>query len=138
MALADKVIDENGHALMTDFGAFYPTGHMVVAFREAVDAQRVLRSLLGLGTAFEGSFYLSASQMTKLAEQNLAEAGIVANWGTSLTTLQSFLDAAKEGASFLILKAPDDQITEQAMQVIRKVPFLLAERYHVLAIETMK
>jgi hypothetical protein len=138
MALADKVINENGHALMRDFGAFYPTGHMVVAFREQVDAQRVLRSLQGLGAAFEGSFYLSALQMTKLAEQNLAEAGIIANLGTSLTTLQSFLDAAKGGASFLILTVPDDHITEQAMQAIRKVPFLLAERYHLLAIETMK
>jgi hypothetical protein len=138
MAQLDQLIDDNGHALMRDFGAFYPTGHMVVAFREVVDAQRVLRSLLGLGAAFEGSFYLSALQMTKLAEQNLAEAGVIANLGTSLTTLQSLLDAAKAGASFLILKAPDDHITEQAMQVIRRVPFLLAERYHLLAIETMK
>ncbi len=138
MVPADKLIDDNGHALMTDFGAFYPTGHMVVAFRDQPHAQQVLQMLLGLGAAFEGSFYMSASQMTQLAEQNLAEAGIIATLGTSLTTVQNFLNAAKGGASFLILTTPDDLLAERAMQAVRKVPFLLAERYHELAIESMK
>jgi hypothetical protein len=138
MVLANKVIDENGQALMTDFGSFYPTDHLVVAFHEEKDARQVLGSLLDLGEAFVGSFYMSASQMVHFAEQNLAEAGIVATLGTSLTNVQSFLDAARDGASFLILTTPDDETAEQAMQAIRHVPFLLAERYHLLAIETMK
>jgi hypothetical protein len=138
MVLANKVIDENGQALMTDFGPFYPTGHLVAAFHEAEDAHRVLQTLLNIGEAFAGSFYMSASQMTHFAKQNLADAGVIAALGTSLTTVQSFLDAAKNGASFLILTTPDDETAEQAMQTIRQTPFLLAERYHLLAIETMK
>jgi hypothetical protein len=138
MVLANKVIDKNGQALMTDFGSFYPTGHLVVAFKEEEDAHQVLQSLSRLGETFAGSFYMPASQMAHFAEQNLADAGFVATLGTSLTNVQSFLDAARDGASFLILTTPDDETTEQAMQAIRQVPFLLAERYHILAIETMK
>ena len=133
----NKVIDENGHALMKDFGAFYPTGHLVVAFNEARDAQQVLQSLRGLGTAFDGSVYLSAQQMERLAEHNLAEAGVIASMGTSLTTVQAFLDVAKQGASFLILPTADDETTQQAMDAIHRVPFMLAQRYHSLAIEDM-
>ena len=137
MKQANKVIDENGHALMKDFGAFYPTGHLVVAFKEDRDAQQVLLALRGLGAAFVDSLYLSAQQMEKLAERNLAEAGVIASLGTSLTTVQSFLDAARQGASFLILTTPDDQTTQLAMDAIHRVPFLLAQRYHILAIEQM-
>ena len=132
-----KVIDENGHALMKDFGAFYPTGHLVAAFKEARDAEQVLSELRGLGAAFIDSLYLSAQQMEQLAEHNLAEAGVIASLGTSLTTVQSFLDAARQGASFLILTTPDDHTSQQAMDAIHRVPFLMAQRYHLLAIEQM-
>ncbi len=137
MQKPSNVIDENGHALMKDFGAFYPTGHLVVAFNEERDAQQVLQALRGLGDAFVDSLYLSSRQMAELAVQNLAEAGVIASLGTSLTTVQSFLDAARQGASFLILTTPDDQTAHQAMDAVRRVPFLLAQRYHVLAIEQM-
>ena len=131
------VIDENGHALMKDFGAFYPTGHLVVAFKEERDAQQVLQALRGLGDGFVDSLYLSAQQMEQLAEHNLAEAGVIASLGTSLTTVQSFLNAARQGATFLILTTPDDQTTQTAMDAVHRVPFLLAQRYHILAIEQM-
>ena len=137
MSQPNKIIDENGHALMKDFGAFYPTGHLVVAFNEERDAQHVLQSLRAQAPVFAGSLYLSAQQMERLAVHNLAEAGVIASMGTSLTTVQAFLDVARQGASFLVLTTPDDQTTQQAMDEIHRVPFMLAQRYHSLAIEDM-
>ncbi len=137
MDTPNKVIDENGHALMKDFGAFYPTDHTVVAFNKEADAQEVLLALRGLGDAFAGSFYLSAGQMVQLAEHNLTEVGVIASMGTSVTTVQAFLDVARKGASFLILTTPDDQTAQQVMDAIHRVPFMLAQRYHALAIEDL-
>lgn len=137
MQQASKVIDERGHALMKDFGAFYPTGHLVVAFKNESDAQQVMKELRSSGAAFADSIHLSATQMVTLAEHNLTEVGVIASMGTSVTTVQTFLDAARQGAAFLILTTPDDQTTEQAMQAVRRVPFILAQRYHHLAIEEM-
>ena len=137
MQQASKIIDEQGYALMKDFGAFYPTGHLVVAFNNADDAHKVLTDLRASGAAFSDSIYLSALQMVTLAEHNLTEVGVIASMGTSVTTVQSFLDAARQGAAFLILTTPDDQTTDQAMQAVRRVPFKLAQRYHALAIEDM-
>ena len=137
MVLANQVIEENGQPLLMELGSFYPTGHLVVAFHQEEDAHQVLKSLLGTGDTFVGSFYMSASQMADFAKKNLIEANILAALGTSLTNVQAFLDAARDGASFLIITTPDDETTERAMQRIRQVPFLLAERYHLLAIETM-
>lgn len=137
MQQASKIIDEQGYALMKDFGAFYPTGHLVVAFKNESDAQLVLEELRAPGAAFADSLHLSAVQMVTLAEHNLTEVGVIASMGTSVTTVQSFLDAARQGAAFLILTTPDDPSAEQAMQSVRRVPFLLARRYRKLAIEDM-
>lgn len=137
MDAANKVMDEHGHALMRDFGAFYPTGHLVVAFEQKSDADQVLHELQAQGTAFAESIRYSPEGMAEFAEKNLAEAGIIASLGSSLTMVESFRDAARDGASFLILPTPDDPTAQRAMEAIRRVPFLLAHRYHTLAIEDM-
>jgi len=123
--------------LHRDFGAFFPSGHMVVGFHEAQDAQRVVQELEELGPRPLDALQLSPQEMVEFAEKNLHEAGFIANLGTSLTTVQAFLDAAKAGATFLILPTPDDKTAERVSEVIHHVPFVLAERYHHWVIETV-
>ncbi len=121
--------------LHKDFGAFFPTGHMVVAFQQPQDAHQVVHELEALGRV--EALELSPQEMADFAEKNLHEAGFIANLGSSLTTVQAFLDAARAGATFLILPTPDSQTAEHVSQAIHHVPFVLAERYHRLVIETV-
>jgi 2-keto-3-deoxy-6-phosphogluconate aldolase len=121
--------------LHKDFGAFFPTGHMVVAFQQPQDAHQVMHELEASGRV--EVLELSPQEMADFAEKNLHEAGFIANMGTSLATVQSFLDAARAGATFLILPTPDSQTAEHVSQAIHHVPFVLAERYHRLVIETV-
>jgi hypothetical protein len=48
------------------------------------------------------------------------------------------MDIAWQGASFIILATPDDQTMQQVMDAIHRVPFMLAQRHHALAIEEVK
>jgi len=121
--------------LHKDFGAFFPTGHMVVAFQQPQDARQVVHELEESGRL--DALELSPQEMADFAEKNLHEAGFIANLGSSLTTVQSFLDAARAGATFLILPTPDQGAAERVSQAIHHVPFVLAERYHRLVIETV-
>lgn len=121
--------------LHKDFGAFFPTGHMVVAFQQPQDAHQVVHELEASGRA--EVLELSPQEMADFAEKNLHQAGFIANLGTSLATVQSFLDAARAGATFLILPTPDSRTAEHVSQAIHHVPFVLAERYHRLVIETV-
>ncbi|MBI2746097.1 MAG: hypothetical protein HYX45_10985 [Burkholderiales bacterium] len=121
--------------LHKDFGAFFPTGHMVVAFQQPQDAHQVVHELEASGRL--EVLELSPQEMADFAEKNLHEAGFIANMGTSLATVQSFLDAARAGATFLILPTPDSLAAEHVSQAIHHVPFVLAERYHRLVIETV-
>lgn len=129
-----KTLDE----LKKDFGAFYPTGYMVVGFNDPADAKMVLQDLMEQGQKSGEGMELSSQQMIDFAERNLAEAGVIANLGTSLTTVQAFLDAAKKGAHFLIIPTLDEPAAERVSAAIHRVPFVLAERYHQLAIETVR
>jgi hypothetical protein len=51
--------------------------------------------------------------------------------------IEQHLEAAKEGSSFLVIYAPDNVSSDRAMNVIRRVPFEFAHRYHRLAIEEL-
>jgi len=121
--------------LHKDFGAFFPTGHMVVAFQQPQDAHQVVHELEELGRV--EALELSPQEMAYFAEKNLHQAGFIANMGTSLATVQAFLDAARAGATFLIFPTPDNGAAERVSQAIHHVPFVLAERYHRLVIETV-
>lgn len=120
-----------------DFGAFYPTGHMVVAFQDEADAIKVLNELKSQGQAFADTTMISSQLMIDFAQKNLSEAGFIAELGSSVSTVQRFLDAARQGATFLIIATPSDEAAERVSVAIHHVPFVLAERYHVLAIETV-
>lgn len=138
MQVADRFMDKAGHALMRDFGAFYPTGHTVVAFQEQQEAEQVLRELQALGGPFAESVEYSPAQMAEFAEHNLLETGVIASLGTSVTTVRSYLEAARHGATFLIVPTPSDTAAEQMMETVHHVPsFILAQRYRRFAIEEM-
>lgn len=123
--------------LKRDFGAFYPTDHMVVGFRVQMDAERVLQYLAKQGAPQPAPIELSAQEMIEFAEKNMQEASAMANIGACLSTLQVFLDAAKEGVYFLVIPTPDDAAAGRVTQAIYRVPFVLAERYYWLAIATV-
>ncbi len=126
-----KTLDE----LEKDFGAFYPRGYMVVAFGAYQNAKSVQADLKARAAVFDGTLAVTPQEMIDFAETNIAQAGVIANLGTSLTTIQNFLNAARTGSHFLVIPTPDDAAAAAATDAIGRVSHGLAQRYHLLAIE---
>ena len=126
-----KTLDE----MEKDFGAFYPRGHMVVAFGTDQNAKLVLADLQTHTPLFDETVSVTPREMIDFAEINITEAGVIANMGTSLTTVQNFLNAARTGSHFLVIPTPDDETASTVTEAISRVPHGLAQRYHLLAIE---
>ncbi len=120
-----------------DFGAFYPAGYMVVGFRVQMDAKRVLQTLAKQGHQPDGFIELTSQQMVDFAEPNMPGAGVPRHLDNSLTSLQRFIDAAQEDVYFLILPTPDDAAAARATAAIHRVPFMLTERYHPVALSAV-
>lgn len=130
---------EPGNQFPTNFGIFYPTGYIVAAFANKEDAQRVQRDLMSGGYEPYDCVLRTSEEVAAKAQRNLDEnTGFLARLGKSDEAVQIHLDAAKEGATFLRIYAPGDTDATRAMNVIRRVPFEFAHRYHRLAIEELK
>jgi hypothetical protein len=126
-------------AQMKQFGIFYPLGYLVVAFPEQKDAQQVQRDLMTGGYDRADCELYTSEEVAAAAERNLAEnTGFLARLGWADEAVQAHLDAAKQGSAFLLIYAPGDTDTARAMNVIRRVPFEFAHRYHRFVIEELK
>lgn len=132
-----KVVDEEGNLLMTDFGAFYPIGYIVVAFEKYEDAEHVCQELRGGGRDEQNCNLHTAEKVAEAAQKNIDDTGFMARLGKSIAAVKKDLEAAKNGATFLLVYAPKDDDAEQAMNVIRRRQYIHAHRYHRLAIEDL-
>ncbi len=133
-----KPANEPQNPFATDFGIFYPIGHLVVAFPDKEYAQQVQRDLMTGGYEPYDCILRTCEEVAAKAQRNLDEnTGFLARLGKSDEAVQIHLDAAKRGAVFLLIYAPGDTDAARAMNVIRRVTFEFAHRYHRLAIEEM-
>lgn len=124
---------------LTDFGVFHPRGHLVVAFSRHEDAAKVRQDLLTGGYDPADCVLATAEQVAEGARKNLQDhTGFLATLGKSDEAVAKHLEAAKQGHTFLMMYAPGDLESERAMNVVRRVPFSFAHRYHRFAIQVMK
>ena len=133
-----EVKDQTLHELQeqgTDLGNFYPTHHIVLAFDNASQSKQAREGLEAVG--FKEIRAFTDQQMQSASQHGLDTAGVIAAMGSSLKMVELHNRLAKEGCHFLMVKAPSDDDTERLMQVIRKNPFRLAQKYHRLVIQTL-
>ena len=123
--------------LPTDFGIFYPTGWIILAFEDKAAAERVQHDLSTGGYDAKDAVLLSASDVIPSAKGQLENADWLARLGKADEMVQTHLNAAKGGSTFLLVYAPTDGEAERVMNVARRVPFQFAHRYRRFAIETL-
>lgn len=119
-------------------GAFYPTGHSLVMFPAADDAKSVARQLEERGFAADAVYFLPPeivlSQITPTtsgADDPLPSAG------TEGATVRAYTKLAREGHAALLVKTDDEDVAERLMEVVRTVPYSIAQRYRMLVIEDL-
>jgi hypothetical protein len=122
----------------TSFGLFYPVGYLVVGFRSREDALGVQRDLMTGGYESDDCAFFSCKEVAEAARKNLDDGSFLPRLGAADKVIEKHLEAAEEGSSFLVIYAPDKVSFDRAMNVIRRVPFEFAHRYHRLAIEELK
>lgn len=124
----------------TDLGGmFYPTGYIVAAFPGEDQAKAAQKALQQGGVSAEDCRLIEGGTYASMARKELAEnTGFLARLGKSDDIVRRSLEAAENGAAFLLIHAPDDDDAARAMQTIEQVPREFAYRYHSLAIEELK
>jgi hypothetical protein len=67
----------------------------------------------------------------------LQNASDLAGFGYEVSLMRRYQELAKEGASWLIVFAPDDDKASRVAEVARSHGALIAEKYHRLVVEDL-
>jgi hypothetical protein len=121
----------------SEFGVFYPKHYLLAVFPNLPDADRAKQELTRAGRLEEEVISVSGEEVVQFAEEHMRKDGL---WGLLMTKLSrgigteaSYADkdlaAAKNGAAFLAVHCPTEDLKTEAWNLLEpRCP--LAARYY--------
>jgi hypothetical protein len=119
------------------FGAFKPVGHVVVAMPDDQRAANAVRALRAAGFEAEDILEYTAAEEDDEMDRMLQHASDFAGFGYELSLMRRYKALAQQGASWLIVYAPDDPRAAAVADTVKPHGALMAEKYHRLVIEDL-
>jgi len=119
------------------FGAFKPVGHVVVAMPDDERAAAAVRELRAAGFEADDILEYSAAEEDDEMDRMLQHASDLAGFGYEVSLMRRYQELAKQGASWLIVFAPEDEQASRVAAVAKTHGALIAEKYHRLVIEDL-
>ena len=123
--------------LPQSFGAFKPVDHVVIALPDDDSAARLVQALGAAGFSAHDVLEYTAAEKNHAMGRMLEHTSDVAGFGYEVSLMRRYQQLAKQGASWLIVYAPEEAQTVQVGQLAKAHGALLAERYETLAIESL-
>jgi hypothetical protein len=121
----------------TWFGAFSPTGHVVMAFGTDDEAERARQLLVGSGFAQMDVTHYSKNEVITEMEKSEEHVANAAQIGQEGPKVQKYLELARRGCGFLILHAPADEDARRAVAIVKPLGLKFAEKYNRLTLEEL-
>jgi hypothetical protein len=112
------------------FGAFKPVGHVVVAMPDDERAAAAVQALQGAGFEAADILEYTAAEEDDEMDRMLADADAtgLAGFGYEVSLMRRYQELAREGASWLIVFAPEDAKASRVAEVARAHGALMAEK----------
>ena len=119
------------------FGAFKPVGHVVVAMPDDTRAAAAAAALRAAGFEAEDILEYTAAEEDDAMDRMLQHASDLAGFGYEVSLMRRYQALARDGASWLIVYAPDDARASRVAETVKTHGALMAEKYHRLVIEDL-
>lgn len=127
----------------TSFGIFYPVDHMIVVFESVAVAGSVERQLHAAGIDADDILVMDAEYVQEDIRVRLTDAGWIDKLvrqfsiGKERAFWNDDLAWAEQGAGFMAIWCPTEEIAARLADLIRPAQPLSMRRYRALAIETL-
>jgi hypothetical protein len=118
-------------------GAFKPVDHVVVALPDDDTAAGLAQALRAAGFEAEDILEYSAAEKGHAMSRMLEHTSEFAGFGYEVSLMRRYQALAKQGASWLIVYAPDETRTGQVADLAKAHGALVAEKYETLTIESL-
>ncbi len=119
------------------FGVFKPTGHTVMALRSYADLEAAKEALTEEGFAVADMVTYTPLEMAALCRAERLAASGMAALGYEQELLDTHLELAESGCSFLVIPAPKDAKVEQVAEVAMRLNAASAQHYGTFMIRDL-
>lgn len=125
--------------LATLGGAFYPSGHSMLMFPDAKQAQQAANQLVERGAFTSDAIaYIPPDVLLSQISPTVADAdNPLPSPGTDGATVRAFTALAREGHAALLVATPDDETRDAMMAALEGIRPSMAQRYRALVIEDL-
>lgn len=131
---ADRIEKDD---LPTSFGAFKPVGYVVAALRDDTAAQQVVEALLGEGFEQRDLIHYSLLDEQNKLREMIDNASDLAGFGHEIVLMRRYRELSKQGCSWLMVYAPEDEQTDRVAELMQKHGALIATKYNRLLIQDL-
>jgi hypothetical protein len=121
--------------LPQSFGAFKPVDHVVLAFADDATADAATQALRKAGFGDSDVIAYSAAEKDSRMRAMLEHASDAAGFGYEISLMRRYQQLARDGASWLIVYAPQDEQGERVGEIAKQHGALAAVKYHRLVVE---
>jgi hypothetical protein len=121
----------------TSFGVFSPTGHIVMAFKDDATAEKARSALLAGGFGDSEVTRFTSEEVIADAQKSKEQEASPLQIGQDITKIDEYLALAKNGCGFLVVHAPEEDRTKQAMAIAKPFGLKFAEKYNRLTLEEL-
>lgn len=119
------------------FGVFKPVGHVVISFPSAEHASRAADEIGHLDLGDGAITRFSDEEMRRQIDDDLAQAGVLAQIGQEWNLVQAQRELALRGYHFLVVRAPDDANAMRVAEAARRCGAERAQSYGRFIIEEL-
>jgi|GEM_PF-3053315 len=117
------------------FGAFYPVGYGVLAFKEMSEAVKIKTTLLANGFEEADITIILARDLLKAEGGSVDEVDDVAKAvGGETRDMKKHEELARAGATFVMVFVPEDEDADKLSHILKAFKPLTADRYNLLTI----
>ena len=121
--------------LPQSFGAFKPVDHVVLAFADDATADAATQALRKAGFGDSDVIAYSAAEKDSRMRAMLEHASDAAGFGYEISLMRRYQQLARDGASWLVVYAPQDEQGERVGEIAKQHGALAAVKYHRLVVE---
>jgi hypothetical protein len=117
------------------FGVFSPRGSIVMVFPDEAIAEKARQALVQSGFSEDDVIHYGRNEVMKEFEKSEEHASDPGQIGQDVAKVDMYLDYAKEGCGFLVVRAPKSEQAQSALEVAHQYGLKFAEKYNRLTIE---
>lgn len=121
----------------TSFGVFSPTGHIVMAFGDDSSAEMAQSALLAGGFGKDEVTRYNKEDVILECKKSMEHASNPAQIGQDVAKIEEYLALAKKGCGFLVVHAPEEEQSKQAIAIVHPYGLKFAEKYNRLTLEEL-